>query len=390
MKKQMILGFLALSLFILGFMIFGCGTNPTGGGGTPTPVIHTIYSSTTEAPTDTTKGLVVEGTNVYVAFATGASYPDKKLYFYKSTDEAVTLTLVTKEASNVNKCVRAAMTSGNVLKIHYAQYDGSDHIGTSTINTVSGISFETSLDPAGTYKAACVDIASCDDKSKYTVSFTDIYLDYNDTWYSYSGGVSTNDPLFDLHGALNEGGLAIQMPYTSTVEGVVVDHYTITGTSELFFHIWPDIPSGSRTKTLLSSSSTSTEAIKNIDLVADANFSMVSFYKGGSIYAKYSDDTGATWTSDTLAASDAFDDLTSIAQTTSNSYIVYTADGGKDICLAKSADGTTWSTKTIVSLTAGGMKYPEIKCTDDTIYIIYHTSTGVYLLKSADEGATWI
>jgi len=115
------------------------------------------------------------------------------------------------------------------------------------------------------------------------------------------------------------------------------------------------------------------------------------------IFFRKSADGGATWqaaTQLTNCAEDCF--LPAIAASGQNIYVVWVRNraGNYEIYLMKSADGgATWQTAKRLTNTAGSSNYPCIALSDTHVYVAWNDDTPgvneIYFKRSIDGGATW-
>jgi len=115
------------------------------------------------------------------------------------------------------------------------------------------------------------------------------------------------------------------------------------------------------------------------------------------IYFKKSDDRGITWTTNRrLTYTTGYSYAPAIAVNGSNIYVVWedSTPGNNEILFKKSTDeGTTWTTNTNLSNTAGGSYDPSVVVDGPYTYVVWDDNTPgnyeIYFKKSDDDGTTW-
>jgi len=366
------LSLILLSLFLISL---GCGSvsSSGGNGSSPTPpAVHTIYSSSDAS--STLMGLVIQGTNVFVAFETNS----KRLCLLKSTNEGDSFYSVTCEANGTNGRIRAAINDNSILYIPHRYYDGTHYFGMSSIEAASATSFDNGLVFSIPRVVGCLDIATSG--PSFFLPYT---ADGEVRFVTNAGfsGIFTGDT-----GGLNEGGLSGQWPGAATLEVAHVNYYpSVTPSTELVFHVAHDVPTCSWIRKVLVATN---EVVRNIDIESAENWAGICFYKGQNLYTMFSDDSGDTWSTPKLIAA-ADNDMTSMAFSTTYANCVFIGENQKDVRLARSTDGINWTVQTLVSTDTVSDKYPEIQASGNTIIIIYRTGDGIFMLRSLDDGASW-
>lgn len=375
----------AIILSVIALSFFACDDGDDDGGGrtpAPDPVAHTVVS--TSAAANSMIGLAIKDQYVFVAAVTGST---QVLNVYRSSDSGDTFDNVASSSHNnfaATPAVRAAITDANTLYVAYRQFEfgPGHHIGIVQINdALTASSFTSDSLALGGTSATTGNIDIVNYGSTLFVPYTDT-SPYAARFLSadFSSG---SDIDTDFGYTANDGGIA-GIAQSATVWKSV---YVRSDGTNSVIRCARTANSGTAWSPIQVTDETG--YVDNVDIFAEGDNAVISYYYDDNVYVRYSSDNGDTW-STAVSVSEAEDDMTSLAKSSGYINLVFTRSNGEELCLARSSNnGTSWTVRTLVDDLSSGGKFPEIQASGDTICIAYRTGDGIFILKSTDDGSTW-